>query len=629
MSRRNATIILIVIIGVALWIRIWGIGWGLPHAYHPDEGSILIHSLGFGTGDMNPHWFRWPSLMMYFVFGLYAVFYLIGKAAGTFGGPLDLARAYLTDLTPFWLIGRYVSVAAGVATVWTTYLFGRTAFGRAAGLIAAALVAVGFLHVRDSHYATPDVATTFLASVSLLFALYAVRSGRASQLVLSGLLAGLAASTKYPGVIVFAGTLTAFVFLVSRRAIAAWVLPAAIVACVVGFVIGTPYSVVSAGEFSRDVLMQFTMVSESGVAQEASSIWRGLGEVFGKSLGRGVGYPVLLLAVLGFVLALSRGVAEGRGARRGRAGDKLEPGHPELRLAGALISLVYVVCVLLFLIAITVKRSTYVTPAIPAIAAMAGAGIVLLLGLGTFDRTPGGRGTSRAPSAVAAATTVAIVVLAFAAWPSLRFVRALDATDTRTQAKQWVEENIEAGSTVVVESYGPELNRATAQLEHAIEADKTGVSSWSASKRRINELELDIGRARHPQYRIFGSGWGQELFRIPEAGDDQAAMIAAIEEIRPDYLVITSKADQRRPMEGAEPPGTPSPSTLLDWIGENGVRVARFAETFPMPSIDRGPGRSFHNPVVEIYELTLGDAAEVMDAGTTDATEHAEEESGG
>ncbi len=605
MSRRNATVILVVIIGVALWIRLWGIGWGLPHAYHPDEGSILIHSLGFGTGDLNPHWFRWPSLMMYFVFGVYSVFYLVGKAAGTFGGPLDLARAYLTDITPFWLLGRYVSVAAGVATVWTTYLFGRTAFGRAAGLIGAAVVAVVFLHVRDSHYATPDVATTFLASLSLLFALYAVRSGRASQLVLSGLLAGLAASAKYPGVIVFAGTFTAFAFLAARRATRAWVLPAAVAACVVGFVIGTPYAVLSAGEFSRDVLMQFTMVSEAGVAQEAASIWRGLGDVFGKSLVRGIGYPVLASAILGFVLVLRRGLPHGRHARRGRGRGAPEPGDPELAFAGALIALVYTACVLAFLIAITVKRSTYVTQAIPAIAALAGAGFVIAFGLGTGDRASGRRRSSRASSRAIAGTAVAIVALALTAWPSIRFDRAIGAVDTRSQAKRWVEENVEPGTTLVVEAYGPELNRTTAQLEYAVGADSTGVSSWSASKRRINELELDIGRARHPQYRVFGSGMGQMLFRITAAADDQAAMVAEIERIAPRYLILTSKADPARPMAGAEPPPTPSPSTLVDWVGENGTLVSRFVEGTAMPTIDRGPGRSFHNPVIEIFELSL------------------------
>ncbi len=58
-----------VILAVAAALRLWGVTWGLPHAYHPDEGSILIHALGFGTGDLNPHWFRWPSLFMYIVSG--------------------------------------------------------------------------------------------------------------------------------------------------------------------------------------------------------------------------------------------------------------------------------------------------------------------------------------------------------------------------------------------------------------------------------------------------------------------------------------------------------------------------------------------------------------------------------
>ena len=79
LNRRAEIATLIAILVGASVIRFWGITWGLPHAYHPDEGSILFHALGFGTGDLNPHWFRWPSLTMYVMFGIYGCYYVIGK----------------------------------------------------------------------------------------------------------------------------------------------------------------------------------------------------------------------------------------------------------------------------------------------------------------------------------------------------------------------------------------------------------------------------------------------------------------------------------------------------------------------------------------------------------------------
>ena len=142
MVRRAEPLVLLIILAGATFLRFRGIDWGLPYPYHPDEGSVLFHALGFGTGDLNPHWFRWPSLMMYGMFGVYGGYYVIGRLLGTFGAPLDLVRSYLSDLSPFWLMGRYVSAAAGVITVGVTHRLGRHSLGRSVGLVSALFLPV-------------------------------------------------------------------------------------------------------------------------------------------------------------------------------------------------------------------------------------------------------------------------------------------------------------------------------------------------------------------------------------------------------------------------------------------------------------------------------------------------------
>ncbi len=67
--------ILIAIVTLGLGLRLWGIGFGLPYLYHPDEGvpvSIALRILH--TGDFNPHFFHWSSLLFYanaFVYWVY------------------------------------------------------------------------------------------------------------------------------------------------------------------------------------------------------------------------------------------------------------------------------------------------------------------------------------------------------------------------------------------------------------------------------------------------------------------------------------------------------------------------------------------------------------------------------
>src|SRR5262245_43496585 len=50
----------------ALALRLVGAEWGKPYAYHFDEPFILKPALHIvDTGDLDPHFFRYPSLMIY------------------------------------------------------------------------------------------------------------------------------------------------------------------------------------------------------------------------------------------------------------------------------------------------------------------------------------------------------------------------------------------------------------------------------------------------------------------------------------------------------------------------------------------------------------------------------------
>jgi hypothetical protein len=569
MSRRGEFLLMLVILVAAAWLRFRGLAWGLPYPYHPDEGSILFHALGFGTGDLNPHWFRWPSLLMYVMFGVYGAFYVVGRIAGAFGAPADLVRSYVTDPTPFWMMGRVVSAAAGTATVWVTYRIGRRAFGTFAGLAGALFLAVVYLHVRDSHYATPDVAATFLAALALLFAVRARDRSRASDLVLSGLFAGLAASAKYPAALAGAATVAALAALVSRREISGWILPGIAGVALAGFVAGTPYSVLAAGEFLHDVARQFTMVSTAGVAQEPTTFAEGLREVFGRTVAHGVTWPLAAAAVAGIVVTAGRGWA---------------------RWITGVYTLAFVVAGAL----LTVKRSTYLTPALPGIAALAAAGVGAAADR-LLRRSPG--------AARGAGVAASLAIAAFAVVPSLRFDSALLTPDTRTLAREWVEANVQPGAAIAVEGYGPVLNPTTDELRAIASEATTRVETWEGPKRGLARIREEVGSRRGPQYVVYGIGQGEPPYALPAPGEDAAALVRALERGGIRYVVLSSKAAPWRAMAGAEPPGNPVRTGLEDWLAARGELLARFAPERPEPPIDRGAGRSFHNPVIEIYAV--------------------------
>ena len=106
---------------MGLSLRFWGIGFGLPNLNsRPDEIEIVARALRFFSGDLNPHFFHYPSLYFYLVASVFAVpFGLRGIA----GGSLEtfLAEAAV-DPSPYFLMARGVSATFGALTLVIVFL---------------------------------------------------------------------------------------------------------------------------------------------------------------------------------------------------------------------------------------------------------------------------------------------------------------------------------------------------------------------------------------------------------------------------------------------------------------------------------------------------------------------------
>ncbi|MBV9850898.1 MAG: glycosyltransferase family 39 protein, partial [Armatimonadetes bacterium] len=187
---------------LALALRLWGLGWGLPSAthyfsYHPDESMVLIHAMNMNLlrGDLLPHFYNYGSLQLYLVNFANTLAFLFGSGSLTI---TDFTTQY-PQWAQLYLVGRGLTVAMGVGTVWATYALGARLWGRRAGVLAAVVLAVMPLHVQHSHWLTVDVPATFWGTLSLHWAARLAtgdpRPLRAA--VLAGVFAGLAAATKY------------------------------------------------------------------------------------------------------------------------------------------------------------------------------------------------------------------------------------------------------------------------------------------------------------------------------------------------------------------------------------------------------------------------------------------------
>src|SRR5437762_10822025 len=175
---------------VASGLRLWGINFGLPALYRPDEDVTVGRAMGIFHGVLNPHFADWPHLYFYVSAAWLAPLRLVGLVS-------DPASGYLGV--------RVLDALLGSLTVLLVFEFGRRAYGWLAGFFGAAALAVAFLHVRDSHFGTLDIPLS-LACVAAMYVAYRTLQARGLRpLLINGITLGVAASLKYNGALVFAG----------------------------------------------------------------------------------------------------------------------------------------------------------------------------------------------------------------------------------------------------------------------------------------------------------------------------------------------------------------------------------------------------------------------------------------
>ena len=282
------------ILGAALALRLAGIGWGLPNAdhyfsYHPDEIFLLLPSFGFAQGDLNPHFFNYGTLYLYFV-GLPAV------ALGLVPDP----ASFPAGLRSLYLEGRLITALFGAATVLLLYLALRRESPWLAR-ISAGFLAICPLHVVTSHYATVDVPATFFLTLAFLFALRGAARADARAALPVGLAVGLAAATKYNAGLFLLPALVAPLFSGQKLKLGWWLaLP---VGALAGFLIGNPY--VGSDEFLKGFLFELRHAQAGGTLAFVDT---GSGWIYHLTHGLPValGYPLLAASAVGIVAAITR-----------------------------------------------------------------------------------------------------------------------------------------------------------------------------------------------------------------------------------------------------------------------------------------------------------------------------------
>jgi len=273
LPRKHTFFILFGIIFVAAAMRLWGIAYDLPYGFHPDEQYYLNTSQTiFKNGDLNPHFFNYPSLPIYINTAVYIPYYLIGKLTGLFTSPADIQPMQTISLgvnkfpdPTVVLMGRLITILFGIGTVILVYHIGKKVTGETAvGLTSAFITAVAPANVTHSRYITPDTFATFWATAAFLAIIYIARQGKTRHYILAGIAVGFAVSSKYNSGLIILPLILAHFFQYGRQGIKNGRLYAAILFAGLAFAATTPFAILDHATFIEHLAFESQHYSITG-----------------------------------------------------------------------------------------------------------------------------------------------------------------------------------------------------------------------------------------------------------------------------------------------------------------------------------------------------------------------------
>ncbi len=478
---RRGYVGLCVAVLVAIGLRCWHLGFGLPEVMQPDEFSVPARAgafIAFPHPDLNPHFFLKPTLPYYAV----ALAYLAAYPPVRMLGLAPSYDVYLHDQALLTWIGRGLTAGEAILTVVGVFFAVRRGFGPRAALLATFGCAVLPIHVAIAHYVNVDVPMGLFCVLALGACFRYLQSGLRRDLWLGGVFAGLAASAKYPGAILCVTVAVAYLLAPRRGPLTDLVVAG--VSSAVAFLLTSPFVVLAFDEF------------RAGLGSEAGHM-RGLHPGYDLFVEGWVFVPLVYQLVAQWPLCMSwplYGWGIGSAATAARRSD------PPLRLV--LWGYLAPWCVVVGTSSVSFPR--YALP--------------VTLGLLIVGAEAGARGLAAASIWVRhVVLATAVVMGGYAAATSATLVRKLEPQSVALAAR-WLDAHAPPGSRVAVAIFFPNVPVDASGFEvRQVESvtDWNDAMGWADFVVVSSEYSLALRRGELPRFaqRAFldrleaGDGW--------------------------------------------------------------------------------------------------------------------------
>lgn len=493
------------ITALALLLRLVGIKYGLPHVYWTDEYHEVMRAMELGAGGFNlARTGKGGFYLLLFV--EYGFYFVVLKLTGVVSSTQEFAELFVSDPTTFYLLGRITAAFFGVATVVAVYLLARSAYRDGAAVVSALFLSVNVLHADLSHRVGVDVPMALFATLALYSGVRIAVAGLRKDYILAATFAGLATTTKLPGILVLVPLLIAHGYSVggSPGAIRRWVsspnIWIAFVIFLMIWVVTNPGIIFASNYFSL-----FSAPADEASGEIATGAVRPILWIFYLDVLReSMGWPL-------FVLSLA---SVGYGIWKRRPADVLLVTYGLANFAA---------------ISSTSSKflyfPRYTLPIVVVLSVLSGRAVYDLC---SFVRTR------------RVATTGLLVSVLIAA-PLLRSTVSsytLTKTDTRTLAKEWFETHAPVDSKVLIEGAKTSASRLTVPLYDSREALDQRIAYWSVIEPRQAKY-LEIKRASHA-----GGGYRLELINLNSVASLETYIHRDVEYfvVRPSSFLASRKA---------------------------------------------------------------------------------------
>ncbi|MCJ7695487.1 MAG: glycosyltransferase family 39 protein, partial [Anaerolineaceae bacterium] len=398
--------------------------YDLPYIFHPDEPwPLRIGYQMLTTGDMNPHFFDWPTLSIYINYFVQASYSkLTGGVASNVSPVMQMGMGITYTPTPeLVLISRLVSIAFGVGTVAIVIVAGKKIKqNTGVGLLAGLIMAVVPTGVELSRFITADVYATFFVSVVLLASVYIFKGGKTWAYILAGVALGLAVSSKYNTALIAMMILVAHFMRNGWKGFKDFRLYLIFLLEALGFLIGTPYAILSFREFLDGFLSVGQHYSSGHAGMEGNTLKFYLTYMWQTG---GVIYILALLEVFrGFVT----------------------------RNKMIILVSIFPVAYFIFICSFFVRNGRTFYPITPFALLLAASFLMFL-----WQKT---KEVKRRPLRFALLIGTVLLALGSIVFPIVKTVQAtlkLTEVSSRETSRVWINENLPSGTKIAFESYAP------------------------------------------------------------------------------------------------------------------------------------------------------------------------------